>query len=461
MNKKEFLSKLERKLSILDEQEIKDIINEYEDIIEEKVKDGKTEEEAVKEFGSIDELSEEILKAYKLNSKYAKDKDQVKDTIENFEDGIKKVSHSLADFFKNINNGNGISVELIFELIIKFLILLVLLTILRLPFELLINLGRGIFDITFHPISDILNVFWYVAMICLYFMASALIFIALFKEYVSKNNNNKISAKSSKKNEKEEVTKEEKVKEQVNDIYGTKKSSGSTFNSIINGMYKLFMTLIFLIPLWFIDFGLAVALAVVIYYTIVGINIWGLIIVLGGLLLGFSWLTTFFHSITFSARKVSIIPMFISILLVVVGGLAFASNVMTFDYIDETKVFDLKYKTYKEEFNVENIRKVDIPMYKYLADYEVDNTIEDNRMIIEIKYPYELFKIENIELENDYRDYYDLTITDFDINSYKTFKYTYNTIISDLKKGKVYKYSERSFYGIKIIANEKTMEIVK
>ena len=47
MNKKVFLEKLEKKLKILNKDELDDIIEEYEDHINEKVASGKTEEEAV------------------------------------------------------------------------------------------------------------------------------------------------------------------------------------------------------------------------------------------------------------------------------------------------------------------------------------------------------------------------------------------------------------------------------
>ena len=67
MNKKEFLDKLEKKLSILDESERKDILDEYKDTISEKVKHGQSEEEAVADFGDVDELVKEILSAYKID----------------------------------------------------------------------------------------------------------------------------------------------------------------------------------------------------------------------------------------------------------------------------------------------------------------------------------------------------------------------------------------------------------
>ena len=57
MNKKKFIKKLKNNLSILEENEINDIIDEYSDIIDEKIKNGKSEEEAINDFGNINELS--------------------------------------------------------------------------------------------------------------------------------------------------------------------------------------------------------------------------------------------------------------------------------------------------------------------------------------------------------------------------------------------------------------------
>ena len=72
MNKKSFIKKLKNNLSILEESEVNDIIEEYSNNIDEKIKNGKSEEEAIKDFGDIDELSKEILKTYKINPKFVK-----------------------------------------------------------------------------------------------------------------------------------------------------------------------------------------------------------------------------------------------------------------------------------------------------------------------------------------------------------------------------------------------------
>ena len=56
MDKIEFLSKLEQSLSVLEEEELRDIISEYEQHIDMKTQTGLTEEEAIEDFGSFQEL---------------------------------------------------------------------------------------------------------------------------------------------------------------------------------------------------------------------------------------------------------------------------------------------------------------------------------------------------------------------------------------------------------------------
>lgn len=464
MNKKDFLNSLQKKLSILDEQEIKDIINEYEDIIDQKVKDGKTEEEAVKEFGSIDELSTEILKTYKLNSKYTKEKEPLKETINFFEDGIKNAAHGMTDFFNNLNGGNGISVEIIFEIIIKFLILLVILAVLRLPFTMFIGIGKGIFDIALYPIDKILYVLWTMGMVSLYFIASAFIFIALFKQYVNTNNKDN---KNSKDNKNKKVINKGGVREQAIPKKEVKvvEKNNNALNSVLNGIFKVFMVMFFLIPLWFVNFGLSISLMVSIYYTIIGINIWGLIIIFAGLLFCSGWFTSFFYHITFnSEKKVSAITVFIGIVLTAVGVLAFISNILSFDYIDETKKLNLNYETYTHVYNI----KDDNVKFTYehadisIIDYKINNDLEDKAVYVEITYPSKIFTIRNIDFVKYGLDsVYDIEINNVDISSFNSFKILYNAIIEELKDGKVYNYSEGSYLSINISANENTMNLIK
>ena len=84
MNKKSFIKKLKNNLNVLEESEVKDIIEEYSDIIDEKIKDGKTEEEAIKDFGDINELSKEILKVMKIRKLAKNLKKILKKVLKNY-----------------------------------------------------------------------------------------------------------------------------------------------------------------------------------------------------------------------------------------------------------------------------------------------------------------------------------------------------------------------------------------
>ncbi len=70
MDKKTFLLKLRQELSVLQEEELQDIISEYEQHIDMKVENGLTEEEAIADFGSMTELTAEILEAYHVRADY-------------------------------------------------------------------------------------------------------------------------------------------------------------------------------------------------------------------------------------------------------------------------------------------------------------------------------------------------------------------------------------------------------
>lgn len=72
MDKKTFISELKQALSVLQEEELNDIISEYEQHIDMKQKNGLSEEEAIADFGSLSELAADILAAYHVRADYAK-----------------------------------------------------------------------------------------------------------------------------------------------------------------------------------------------------------------------------------------------------------------------------------------------------------------------------------------------------------------------------------------------------
>ena len=70
MTKKDFLDKLREKLEILKSDEVEDIINEYSEHIDEKVKSGVSEEDAILEFGDFNELVTNNIKYQKCSNSH-------------------------------------------------------------------------------------------------------------------------------------------------------------------------------------------------------------------------------------------------------------------------------------------------------------------------------------------------------------------------------------------------------
>ena len=84
MNKKEFLSELEKRLSGLPKEDIQDRLAFYEEAIDDRVEEGKTEEEAIEDIGSLDDVVWEIYKGTPLVT-LVKEKVKPKRTIKAWE----------------------------------------------------------------------------------------------------------------------------------------------------------------------------------------------------------------------------------------------------------------------------------------------------------------------------------------------------------------------------------------
>lgn len=61
MKKQEFIKELEKKITGLPLDETKDLLNFYSEVIDEKIEEGLTEEEAIEKMGSIDDIVNQII----------------------------------------------------------------------------------------------------------------------------------------------------------------------------------------------------------------------------------------------------------------------------------------------------------------------------------------------------------------------------------------------------------------
>lgn len=104
MNKAEFLKDLGKSLHVLNQKERNDILSEYEQHIDFKVESGLSEEEAINNFGTINELSVEILDAYNVNLSYGKPTSpRIHIDTQKLHDGVDEFCEKIGGFFGSIN----------------------------------------------------------------------------------------------------------------------------------------------------------------------------------------------------------------------------------------------------------------------------------------------------------------------------------------------------------------------
>ena len=126
MTRDEFFARLESRLNILNEKERNDIIEEYKSHIEFKMQDGKTEEQAISDFGDVDALAEEILSAYHIDSENVWNKNgeyYIKKSVNFINSATEKLlSFSLSDMAK---------------VVVEFVIVLFFILLVSVPFNMI------------------------------------------------------------------------------------------------------------------------------------------------------------------------------------------------------------------------------------------------------------------------------------------------------------------------------------
>ena len=466
MNKEEFLKKLDKKLAVLSEKERKDIIDEYRDTISEKVKHGQSEKDAVKDFGDIDELSKEILQAYKLDPNY-NDKSSFDKLMDDGEDLIKKGADKLAKTSKDIadgikSNNSNITLSFVFEVIIRLFIGICLCVVMKIPFNLIESIGYNIFDQV--PFNHFFNGLYDALLMVLYIVLCAFMFIALFKDFLSDNLNSSSDIKEThdkKNNEKEEKN----AKKNDNKEVKSSNNLGNMLSTVFILLIKIWVVIIILVPAVFILFGILFGLVLSVIYLFKGINLYGLVILLIGLAMMCGWFIKVIYNMLFRNKNESIIPFFISIVITVVGSVLFAVMLFDIDYIDEMPK-NIKFK--EETFNYQTTEKVDISGNVNVTK-TVDNSMAPGEYKVKVKY---FDKLGNLIVNDDkvpdldeegntipdssynVKHFY---VLDSGVNNFKVF---YDLFINNLKKNRVYNYDELYNINVEVIGNEQTLALI-
>lgn len=459
MNKTKFLKELETKLKILNEKERQDIITEYKSIIEEKVKNGQTEKEAVADFGDINELVNEILDAYKINTDYNNKTtdDKIKDFADKGEEIIKDGATKLASFSKkvvdDISNNDTLSIETIFEIIIKVFLLLFGFLILKIPFAIIRELGSQLLMITFSPLSNILLFIWELIIGTLYIISCILIGIIVFKKYFNTNLNSKVNKVEIKKEEKQDGKKAKatdqtaKKSETIKEENVTLKNDNSA-SKILWMIFKIIMIMAIYIPFLFATLGLITALTVIVYLMFKGLGLIGAFMIVLGLCLIFGYFTKAIYRVIINKAVPKIYPIMIAIPLIVLGGLFSIDNVMNITYYDEKPNYNynLESKIYYEKVGS------NVKIYNDTEgniNYLIDDSLADGEVKIELVYYDDLVKLSLVKYNND------KIIIDGTLKGVKL-KKIINFVIDDLKKERVYDYSRLIDIDITVYSNTNT-----
>lgn len=474
MTKKSFLEKLKRKLSILNEEEKQDILNEYKDIIEEKMKHGKTEEEAVADFGDFDELVGEILSAYKINPKASKEesstKEKAKDFLESGEelikDGAKKlteVTDKIVNDFKEHNT--DITVELVFELVLKGLCALIIMGILTIPFAILSQIGSHIFDFALFPLSPVLKVLWKILVSVLYFGSCIFLIIAMFKEYV-KNPGTKNHRKSNKTNpvkkektsvdeekvETNKETNEEMQYEPRKEIRREPRNTGAhTASTLVLILLKIFIIFTFMIPLWICIICLFIFISILIFLLIKGIGVLGIILGTVGIIIFLLQLSNLLYNGLFNAYKIHFYPFIIALIFMVIGTIMTIDFITGIDYINTAPSTHEKKNTYEYTLT----KPIQIEAYSERMEYVIDDTLPDNQVVIDVTYYDDYVSIEKNDI-----DLIDHQEVRFHTNHESQVREQYNQFMEHLRNNKIFNYEKLRDIRIKVTGNTNTKSLI-
>ena len=421
MKEQEFLNKLRKKLNVLEDKEIEDIISEYAGYIEEKVNRGLTEEEAVKELGDINEIANDLLQAYKVKPKES-------NYLNRF---INKVSQMFDYFLNELSNKSG---KDILKLIVEICLIIFLIMIFRIPFLLVKDLGWNIFEGLASPISNIFYGIWSFIVEASYFVLAIILFIKIiekryfqgFSEKIVNEIEDEQPKKKKVKRGRKEETKEEPV--MVKEV----PQKRTSIIDMITNICILFLKFIVIMCLFGVIcylIGMTFALGVGIYLLIKGVTYFGLLILLIALFQSGILLLELGINFVLNKRmkRGHILAEIITIVILTGVGLSLG----TIEIANTEIIYDSSY-TESKKITKEIEVSENLALY---GDYDIiiDNTLE-NKIIIEYIYP----DINNIEVSISLNYYDNGYYLDERINNLSWNKEMLNQLIEDLKDKKIY-----------------------
>ena len=420
MKKEEFLNKLRKKLDVLEDKEI-------EDIISEKVNRGLTEEEAVSELGDLNEIASDLLSAYKVKTK---DTNYLKKFIN-------KVSMMFDYFLKELENKNW---KDILKIIIEIGLIIVLILVLKIPFLLFKDLGWTIFSGFSSPISNLFYGIWSFIIEISYLIIAVILFIKIierryfkgFSESIVEEMTEEPAKKEKVKNAKnEKESKEEQVVEKK--IVESKKMSIVEMITNICILFIKFIVIMCLFGVIIYLIGMTFLIGLGIYLLIQGITYFGIFILLIALFLaGILLLELGIHFIF--NKKIKVGSVLAQVLTsIVLAGLGLSLS--TIEIANTELIYESAYETTSVSKEIE--------VNEHLALYGNYNIIIDNTLTNTVRIEYVYPDINDVEVSIHLNNYDNGYYLDYGINNLKWNKDLLNDFLDNLKEKKIYVYDFR------------------
>lgn len=408
-----YLDKLNEKLYFLDEVERQKVLDRYKNLV-----NGKTYKDIVQEIGSVDVVVKKICCEYNLNYQYYIRRNRFDADVLNL---TKIIANFIRDIMRIIKKYTYThTLESFLEVCIKLITLIILFSLLKLPCILLEGFGNYVNKLFFYPYNTSFDTILNLLISFIYLIGCVILIVKVFGTYKRE----------------EKVLKEEP------------KQSNKEYNWL-EFIIRIIIYLIILIPLCILGLSTLLGLIVSIYLIISGIKIFGIIILLMGLL---GLIYTLFQTIkdSLNNKNRSFLPMIITSTIIFILGIGFTIyNFSKFKYPNSLEKSSLVMITEEKKITLDDTN-TNIILSK--GNYEVitDDNLTDNEIRVEFSY------------YDDYVDvlYHQEKVEDINYLVFRTtkddkvdFSSKINNIIKDLKKGYIFNYSNVDKINIKIYAN--------
>lgn len=273
MNKQEFLEFLEKKLNGLSKTELNDILFEYSTHIDNKVLEGKTEKDAIEDFGDIDILVAEILLAYKTDNNFKAN--SFKNKIRYYLDRSSEFITDLTDAVCKLNKQDFKNI------FVKGFILIICLVVINFPFNMIQDTIYHISNIFPDFIANTISGIFVSLLSLIYFIVctyAVYVFInkEILRHKIGGENMDTEYSPAMGKNISVDVIK-------TQNINNKNTYNNGLLESILSVILKVIVFFIIL-PLLFISIGVIVATGFIISLVFSGYPLIGIAIILTGII---------------------------------------------------------------------------------------------------------------------------------------------------------------------------------